>query len=312
MKRDLIIGTRGSDLALWQANHVKSRLEDRFPGLLVEIRTIQTTGDRVLDTSLSKIGDKGLFTKEIENALLQGEIDLAIHSLKDLPTTLPNGLAIAAVTKREQANDVLIAKSAASIGELREGARVATGSLRRRSQLLHLRPDIEISDMRGNVPTRIKKFLESDLDAMILAYAGIHRLGLKEHISQLIPVTEMIPAVGQGAIAVQAREDNPDVRKLAAEINDPDTERRITAERAFLRDLEGGCQVPIGAHAVIVNGELRLEGFVGTLDGRDVIRESVTGSPTDGETIGRGLAATCMKRGAADILRGARSEAQVQ
>ena len=308
MNRKIIIGTRGSDLALWQANHVKASLETRFPDRSFEILSIKTTGDRILDTALSKIGDKGLFTKEIESALMSGEIDLAIHSLKDLPTTLPDGLCIGAVTSREKANDVLISKKAKSIGELPPDAEVATGSLRRKSQLLNLRPDIKVVDMRGNVPTRIEKFLASDLDAMILAYAGIHRLGLDEHIANVISVREMIPAVGQGAIAVEARADDREIRDLANKINDTDTELCITAERAFLRELEGGCQVPIGGHAVRVDGGVRLDGFVGSLDGSRAIRESTTGVPDDAKSIGQRLAAICIERGASEILREARSE----
>ena len=308
MNRKIIIGTRGSELALWQANHVKASLETRFPDLTFEIRTIKTTGDRILDTALSKIGDKGLFTKEIESALMSGEIDLAIHSLKDLPTTLPDGLCIGAVTSREIPNDVLIAKNARSISALPGDARVATGSLRRKSQLLNLRPDIEVSDIRGNVPTRIEKFLASDLDAMILAFAGMHRLGLDEHIAQVIPVSEMIPAVGQGAIAVEARATDGEVLDLANKINDADTELCITAERAFLRELEGGCQVPIGAHAVCVDGGVRLDGFVGSLDGSNVIRETITGVPEEAVSIGQRLAAICIDRGASEILLEARSE----
>jgi hydroxymethylbilane synthase len=308
LNRSIIIGTRGSDLALWQANHVRSSLEARFPGRTFEIRTIKTTGDRILDTALSKIGDKGLFTKEIESALVSGEIDLAIHSLKDLPTTLPDGLCIGAVLPREKANDVLISKNAKTISDLPENARVATGSLRRRSQLLQMRPDVEVADIRGNVPTRINKFLSADLDAMILAYAGMHRLGLDEHIAQIIPESEMIPAVGQAAIAVEVRDDDAGALSVAHEINDRETEVCITAERAFLGALEGGCQVPIGAHAAIVDGAMRLDGFVGSLDGTRAIREAVSGVPENARSLGLGLAHTCLDRGAADILHTAREE----
>ena len=308
MNRKIIIGTRGSDLALWQANHVRTSLEARFPERSFEIQTIKTTGDRISETALSKIGDKGLFTKEIEAALLRDEIDLAIHSLKDLPTALPYRLRIGAVTPRERANDVLISRNAGSINELTPGSRVATGSLRRRSQLLSLRPDIEVADIRGNVPTRIDKFHSSDLDAMILAYAGMHRLKLDEHIAGVIPVNEMIPAVGQGAIAVEVRADDSEIRDLTKTISDADTALCITAERAFLRDLEGGCQVPIGAHAVRVEGGVRLDGFVGSLDGSLSIRESLTGAADDAASIGQRLAATCIERGAGEILSQARSE----
>lgn len=305
MKRTVKIGTRGSQLALWQAEFIKDSLAQHSPDIEFEIVVIKTTGDRILDTALSKIGDKGLFTREIENALLAGEIDLAVHSLKDLPTTQPDGLTIGAVTKREIPNDVLIAKTASSIAELPQKSRVATGSLRRRSQLLHLRPDLEIVEIRGNVPTRIEKFLASDMDAMILAYAGIHRLGLDEHIRQIIPVNEMIPAVGQGAVAVETRKD--DLQSLIAGINDDDTHVCVTAERAFLRVLEGGCQVPIGANAVCTNDGILLNGFVGSLDGARVIRQSLSGGRGEAEKLGSDLAARCLSLGANEILSGART-----
>ena len=305
MKRTVKIGTRGSQLALWQAEFIKRSLAEHSPDIEFEIVVIKTTGDRILDTALSKIGDKGLFTREIEDALLSGKIDLAVHSLKDLPTTQPDGLTIGAVTKRETPNDVLIAKTVNSIGELPENARVATGSLRRRSQLLHLRPDIEVTDMRGNVPTRVEKFLDSNLDAMILAYAGIHRLGLDEHIRQLIPVDEMIPAVGQGAIAVETR--TGDLSSLIAGVNDIDTQLCVTAERAFLRVLEGGCQVPIGAYAICSGDEILLHGFVGSLDGSRVIRERMSGKREGAEKLGSDLAAVCLSLGANEILSSART-----
>lgn len=306
MKRKVKIGTRGSGLALWQAEFVKNALTQLSPEIEFEIVTIKTTGDRILDTALSKIGDKGLFTREIENALLDDEIDLAVHSLKDLPTTQPEGLAIGALTKREIPNDVLISKEAGSIVELPRNARVATGSLRRQSQLRHLRPDVEVVEMRGNVPTRIEKFLASDLDAMILAYAGIHRLGLDEHIRQIIPVSEMIPAVGQGAVAVESRTDDDGVIKLIEGINEVDTHVCIMAERAFLRVLEGGCQVPIGAHAACTDNGIYLQGFVGSLDGSMVIRESISGSRENAEKLGSDLADKCLSLGASGILNAAR------
>ncbi|MDQ3374679.1 MAG: hydroxymethylbilane synthase, partial [Acidobacteriota bacterium] len=203
----MIIGSRGSDLALWQTRFVKAKLEELFPALKLEIEIIKTTGDKMLDVALAKIGDKGLFTRQIETALLNREIDLAVHSLKDLQTVQPEGLTIGAVLAREMPNDVLISKRYASIDDLPKGARVATGSLRRKSQLLHYRPDLQIFEIRGNVPTRIKKLEESNLDAMILAFAGVHRLGLDSYIKQIIPFETMLPAVGQGAMAVEIRSD---------------------------------------------------------------------------------------------------------
>ena len=305
MKRTVKIGTRGSQLALWQAGFIKDSLAKQSPDIEFEIVVIKTTGDRILDTALSKIGDKGLFTREIEDALLSCEIDLAVHSLKDLPTIQPDGLTIGAVTKRETPNDVLIAKTANSIGELPQKARVATGSLRRRSQLLHLRPDLEVFDMRGNVPTRVEKFLNSDFDAMILAYAGIHRLGLDEHVRQLIPLDEMIPAVGQGAIAIETRKD--DLLSVVDGVNDIDTQICVTAERAFLRVLEGGCQVPIGANAVRSHDEILLHGFVGSLDGSRVISERMRSKREGAEKLGSDLAAECLSLGAKEILSTART-----
>lgn len=309
MRRKIIIGSRGSELALWQTGFTKSALEKRFPEIEFEVRIITTKGDAVLDTALSKIGDKGLFTKEIETALLSGDIDLAVHSLKDLPTVQPKGLRIGSVSSRETPNDVLIAKSAASIDELPKGARVATGSLRRRSQVLSYRPDLEIVEIRGNVPTRIKKFLASDLDAMILAYAGVHRLGLDPHISQVVPTAILLPAVGQGVMAVEIRDGDDEMAGMLQAINDPDTASCITAERAFLRRLEGGCQVPIGAHATVFEGHLLLEGFVGMTDGSRAIRDSIEGDASDAMRLGTELADRCFANGAAEILGLARDAA---
>lgn len=306
MQRKFTIGTRGSDLALWQTNFVKSSLESQFPDARFEVRIIKTKGDAVLDTALSKIGDKGLFTQELESAMLAGEIDLAIHSLKDLPTIQPDGLKIGAVSARETPNDVLIAKSVSAIEDLPIGARVATGSLRRRSQLLAFRSDLEIVEIRGNVPTRINKFIASDLDAMILAFAGVHRLGLDSHISQVIPKAILLPAVGQGVMAVEIRDGDTELENMLRAFNDDETESCIRAERAFLRRLEGGCQVPIGANASYVGGRLALDGFVGSTDGKRVIRDSSTGLMADAEMIGTELAERCLTAGAAEILNAAR------
>lgn len=305
--RKFIIGSRGSDLALWQTNFTKARLEELFPGVELEIRIIKTKGDAVLDTALSKIGDKGLFTKEIETALLGGEIDLAVHSLKDLPTQQPDGLKIGAVSARETPNDVFISKEYASLRELPKGARVATGSLRRRSQLRAYRSDLEIVEIRGNVPTRIERYNSSDLDGMILAYAGVHRLGLDAHIKQVVPSEILLPAVGQGVMAVEIRSDDKETAKMVAALNDASTESCILAERAFLRRLEGGCQVPIGAHAELENGKLTLRGFVGTLDGTRAIRDRLTGDAAAAEDLGVELAEKCLAAGAGEILGEARS-----
>ena len=302
MTRKYVIGTRGSDLALWQANLVRTRLESLFTEQEFEIKVIRTTGDQLLDIALSKIGDKGLFTRQIETALLNGEIDFAVHSLKDLQTVQPDGLIIGAVCDRETANDVFISKTHKSIDELPAGARVATGSLRRKSQLLNFRPDLEIVEIRGNVPTRLKKFQESDLDGLILAYAGIFRLGLEKSVSQLIPFSVMLPAVGQGAVAVEIREGDGEVLELAAKLESGPTRVCITAERSFLRRLEGGCQVPIGAYATIDGGNLHLEGMVGSLDGNVIFRESISGGTVEAEELGTRLAERLIEKGAAELL----------
>jgi hydroxymethylbilane synthase len=307
LQRKFIIGTRGSQLALWQTGFTKDLLEKHFPEKTFAVRIIKTTGDAVLDTALSKIGDKGLFTKEIETELLEGDIDLAVHSLKDLPTVQPDGLKIGAVSARETPNDVLISTNFKSIDELPPGARVATGSLRRRSQLLAHRPDLEIVEIRGNVPTRIDKYLASDLDAMILAFAGVHRLGLDSHISQVVPTSILLPAVGQGVMAVEIRDGDDEVQSMVGAIHDRATQICIGAERSFLRRLEGGCQVPIGAFAVLEAGRLKLRGFVGSIDGKRIIREESSGSQEDAEALGTGLAERCLEAGAGEILNQARS-----
>jgi hydroxymethylbilane synthase len=309
MTRKLAIGTRGSDLALWQTNFVKKRLEAAFPDLVFEIKIISTTGDRLLDTALSKIGDKGLFTRQIDNSLLNGEIDLAVHSLKDLQTVRPDGLVIGAVLQREMPNDVFLSGKYDSIDDLPLNARVATGSLRRRSQLLHYRPDLEIAEIRGNVPTRIKKLEESGLDGMILAYAGVHRLELDDKISQVIPFETMLPAVGQGAVAVETRSGDS-AADLVNSLDDAETRSCVTAERAFLRRLEGGCQVPIGANATVENDRLTLDGVVGNLDGTKNLRLRMDGPLGETDSIGTRLAERMIERGAGEILEEVRREVE--
>ncbi len=298
----LIIGSRGSRLALWQTHFVKEKLEEFFPEINLEIKIIKTTGDKLLDVALAKIGDKGLFTKQIENALLRNEIDLAVHSLKDLQTVQPEGLMIGAVTAREMSNDVLISEKYASIDDLPRGAKVATGSLRRKSQLLHYRKDLQIFEIRGNVPTRIKKFEESDLDAMILAFAGVHRLNLDSYIKQIIPSEIMLPAVGQGAMAIQIRNDNTEIKHLLQKLNDENTSFCVAAERSFLRTLEGGCQVPIGANAILEDDKIYLEGMAGNLDGSINLRDSISGDKKDAADLGKRLAESLIEKGANRLL----------
>ncbi|HEX2866807.1 MAG TPA: hydroxymethylbilane synthase [Ignavibacteriales bacterium] len=302
-KQTIIIGSRGSELALWQSNFIKKEIEKKNKSVKVEIRLIHTKGDKILDVALSKIGDKGLFTKELEVALLNREVDLAVHSLKDLQTDIPEGLSLAAVTKRHPVEDALIAgKKGMTVSDLKEGAVVATGSLRRRSQLLHMRPDLKIVELRGNVPTRIKKFEESEWDAIILARAGVERLGLKKYISSIIPTEEILPAVGQGALGLEIFEDNGMVNEILQSVHDEETYIAAMAERAFLKALEGGCQVPIGAYAQVKPNGLYLDGIVGAIDGSVTFRKKIRGSKKDSAKLGKALAKDLVKAGAGEIL----------
>ena len=303
-KNKLIIGSRGSELALWQANFVKNELERKNKNLFVEIKIINTKGDKILDVALSKIGDKGLFTKELEKELLVGNIDIAVHSLKDLQTEIPKGLILTAVTKRHPVEDVLISKkNKTTISSLKENAIVATGSLRRKGQLLHIRPDVKTVELRGNVPTRIKKFLESDWDAIILARAGVERLKLSKYISSYIPIKEILPAVGQGALGIEIKEDNFFAQKILKSINDEKTFVEVRAERALLKKLEGGCQVPIGAYAELKRNGLYLDAVVASLDGSMTFRKKIRGSKKDPEKVGEKLANQLLKAGASIILK---------
>lgn len=303
-KKTIIIGTRKSELALWQAFFVKKEIEKKFKSVKVEIKKISTKGDKILDVALSKIGDKGLFTKEIENELLAGTVDLAVHSLKDLPTVLPKGLELVAVTKRHAVEDVLVAnKKRVTLENLPVGATIATGSLRRASQILHLRPDIKIVDIRGNVQTRLKKFAASKWDGMILARAGLERLKLKKHISSVIPIDQIIPAVGQGAVAIEISSKNKFAKEIAQGIHDSKTEFSIAAERAFLKTLGGGCQVPIGAYAEQRSNGMYLSGFVGSPDGTITFTKQVRGSRKNAEVMGKSLAKDILKAGGKKVLQ---------
>lgn len=309
-REKLIIGSRGSDLALWQTNFVKAKLEELYPALELEVKIIKTTGDKMLDVALAKIGDKGLFTRQIETALSNREIDLAVHSLKDLQTVQPQNLEIGAVLERELPNDVLISHKYASIDDLPISAKVATGSLRRKSQILHYRPDLQIFEIRGNVPTRIKKFEESNLDAMILAFAGVHRLNLDSYIKQIIPLEIMIPAVGQGAMAIEIRSGEANIHGLLQNLIDADTGFCVAAERSFLRTLEGGCQVPIGANAALKSDKIYLFGIVGNLDGTINLRDSISGDKKDAIELGRKLAQKLIVRGANRLLEQTRARVE--
>lgn len=303
LKNKFIIGSRGSELALWQANFIKGELEKNNENISVEIKIIKTKGDKITDVALSKIGDKSLFTKELENELLKNEIDIAVHSLKDLQTQLPKGLKLAAVTERHPVEDVLIAKEKnVTLKTIKENGVVATGSLRRRSQLLNLRPDINVVELRGNVPTRIEKFLESDWDAIILARAGVERLGLEKNISSIISKNEILPAVGQGALGIEIREPDKDTAGILKPIHDQETLFAVLAERSLLRTLEGGCQVPIGTYSEIKGETLYLQAYVGSVNGKIAFRDNISGKKEDAEKLGNELANKLMNAGAKKIL----------
>ena len=313
MKQKIIIGSRGSELALWQANFVKHEIEKKNKNVKVEINIIKTKGDKILDVALSKIGDKSLFTKELEIELIERRIDLAVHSLKDLQTKLPKELKLAVVTKRHDVEDVLIArKKGMTISKLPENAKVATGSLRRRSQLLHLRPDINVFDLRGNVPSRINKFFESNWDAIILARAGVERLKLKKYISSYIPIDEILPAVGQGALGIEIHTNNKVVEEIIRSLHHEDTYKAVLSERALLKALEGGCQVPIGAFSEVKSSGLYLDAMVGSLDGTITYRKKLRGSKNDPEKLGIQLAKDLLKAGAKEILKEVYETARVK
>ncbi|MCE1163794.1 MAG: hydroxymethylbilane synthase [Bacteroidetes bacterium] len=295
-------GTRGSELALWQTNWVCGRLREVHPGIEIEIKIIKTQGDRILDVSLSKIGDKGLFTKAIEDALLGGEIDFAVHSLKDLPTSLPEGLCLAAVPERETRHDAFVSNTYNSLKELPAGAKVATGSLRRKCQLLNMNPGLEIIDIRGNVNTRLKKFEENGYDGLILAYAGLKRLGLERYVKEIINEEIMLPAVSQGALGIEARTDDKETAAILAPLNSDETRKCVEAERAFLHALEGGCQIPIGVYTSVDGGRLNIKGMAGSIDGRDVARAELDADLNEPEKAGRELGAIILEKGGKIIL----------
>jgi hydroxymethylbilane synthase len=303
LKNKFVIGSRGSELALWQAYFIKGELEKNNPDISVEIKIIKTKGDKITDVALSKIGDKSLFTKELENELLEDNIDIAVHSLKDLQTQLPKGLKLGAVTKRHPAEDVLIAKEKnITLKTIRENGVVATGSLRRRSQLLNLRPDINVVELRGNVPTRIEKFLDSDWDAIILARAGVERLGLGKNISSFINKNEILPAVGQGALGIEIREPDKDTAGILKTVHDQETLYAVLAERSLLRTLEGGCQVPIGTYSEIKGDQLYLKAYVGSVNGKIAYRDNISGKKEEAEKLGIELANKLLSAGAKEIL----------
>lgn len=302
------VGTRQSALAMTQTQWVMDRLQKLQPDWEWRVEKILTKGDRILHVTLSKVGGKGLFIKEIEEALLAGRIDLAVHSMKDLPGEMPEGLAIAAVPPREDPRDCLISRTGAGLDELPSGSVVGTSSLRRQAQILARRPDLKVEPVRGNVDTRLRKLEEGQFDAIVLARAGLSRMGLEDRITEVLSVDKMVPAVGQGALAVQCRAEDESVLRLVRRINDPNTERAVRAERAFLHAFQGGCHLPVAAYAQVQGEKVRLEGLVASPDGRQVLRNHREGELP--EEVGRRLAEELLRQGADAILSAVQAEVE--
>ncbi len=303
MRKQIRLGTRGSALALWQAEWVKSELEKKYPGMTVPLTKIKTTGDKILDVPLAQVGGKGLFVKEIEEAMLSNEIDIAVHSMKDVPTYFPDGLHLSCITKREDARDALLSRNKVKFEDLPKGANVGTSSLRRQAQLMHARPDFVIHQLRGNVDTRLRKLKEGQFDAIILAAAGVKRLGLAENVTEYIEPEISLPAIGQGALGIECRVDDRELNDLIAFFNHNDTRTCVTGERALLRRLEGGCQVPIACYGQMKEDKLHLIGLVGSIDGKRIIKDSIAGDPDKAEKLGVMLAEKLLSQGADVILR---------
>jgi hydroxymethylbilane synthase len=293
-------------LAVWQAEWVKSILERDHRGLEVQLKRIKTTGDKITDVPLAKVGGKGLFVKEIEEGLLRGEIDLAVHSMKDVPTVFPDGLHLAAITKREDPRDVLVSRGHVSLRDLPKTARIGTSSLRRQAQLLHYCRTFQICQLRGNLDTRLRKLVESSpnaLDGVVLAAAGLKRMGWDQQVTEYLPVEISLPAIGQGAIGIECRQRDRGMNELLSSLDDPETRQCVLGERALLKRLEGGCQVPIAAYARITDGRLLMDGLVASLAGERVIRHRLEGNPAMSESLGMELAEQLLKQGAGEILR---------
>jgi len=308
MKSKLIIGTRGSKLALFQANLVKSKLKIAYPTLEVVINIIKTKGDKILDIALSKIGDKGFFTKEIQDALHKKEVDIAVHSLKDLPTELPTGTQLGAILERANHKDVLVSLDGKKLADFTSEDKIATSSLRRKSQLLQINKEVQVVEIRGNVDTRIRKMHNGHCQGMIMAAAGIERLGLHDHITEYLNETQMLTAPGQGAIAIEVRDKDNDVLELLSVLNHIESAICVTAERSFLNRLDGGCQIPFAAHATIEGNVLTIEGMVSTLDGRKMQREKINGNIRDAIQLGIDLANSIKKNGGHEILEEVKRE----
>lgn len=303
MMKTLKIATRQSPLALWQAEHIRARLEAMHADLTVELVTFVTQGDKILDTPLAKIGGKGLFVKELEAALMDGRADLAVHSMKDVPMALPEGLSLVVICEREDPFDAFVSNHYASFADLPQGAKVGTSSLRRKCQILKARPDLEIIDLRGNVGTRLSKLDDGQYDAIILASAGLKRLGLAERIRHSIQPDVSLPAVGQGALGLECRSQDQAVLDLILPLMHAETNVCVRAERAFNAYLEGGCQVPIAGYATLQNGQLQIEGRVGSVDGRTILKAVQHGAPEQAEMLGEELAKALLAQGAGELLK---------
>lgn len=299
--KQLRIGTRASQLALWQANWVKSELEKRYPGMEVTLTKIKTIGDKILDVPLAQVGGKGLFVKEIEEAMLRGEIDIAVHSMKDVPTDFPEGLGLHCITEREDPRDAVISRNV-RFSDLPRRARIGTSALRRQAQLLKVRPDLEMVIIRGNVETRIRKLEDEKLDAVILAAAGLKRLGFTEKVAEYLDTDLSIPAIGQGALGIECRLDDAVITETIDFFNHPDTSHAVRAERALLKRCEGGCQVPIAAHGTVTGDTLRLVGFIAAVDGQRSVRGEVSGPAAECEKLGVQLADQLLAEGGKAIL----------
>ena len=304
----LAIGTRGSKLALYQANLVKSKLETTYPTLEVVINVIKTKGDKILDIALSKIGDKGFFTKEIQDALYNKEVDIAVHSLKDLPTELPKGSQLGAILERVNHRDVLVSVGGKKLADFTAEDKIATSSLRRKSQLLQMNKQVQVVEIRGNVDTRIRKMNDGHCEGIIMAAAGIERLGLQEHITEYLNETQMLTAPGQGAIAIEIRKEDNEVLKVLSVLNHEQSAICVTAERSFLNRLEGGCQIPFAAHATLDGDNLTVEGLVATLDGRKIQRAKIIGNSKDAIQLGIDLANSIQDNGGYEILEEVKRE----
>lgn len=303
MAKPVVIGTRGSPLALWQAEWVRTALRQRFPGVAVELAIIKTQGDKILDVPLAKVGGKGLFVKEIEEALLDGRADVAVHSMKDMPAEIPAGLIIGAVPERENPADALVSRDGRTLRQLPAGGVIGTSSLRRAAQLRHVRPDLEVVPLRGNVETRLRKLDTDDLAAVVLAAAGVTRLGLTQRVAEYLDEETMLPAVGQGALCIEIRGGDPRIGPMVAVLDHPPTRTAVSGERAFLKRLQGGCQVPIAGHGRLEAERFTLTGLVADVDGGTLVKHRLSGPAASAEQIGIELAETLLGRGADEILR---------